>query len=145
MDCHAGFDSRWGRCKNQASRPSQGTVNGGAVSKWPRCRWDAIKTQPTNQPTSQWLTWLSLLFEILQYIYTYWHFLSLNVFILKHIIFLIIRDYEIAFCAFIFYICCFTIIALCIIEHFLKLYLCLERVVSLETDLKLSNERPRTH
>ena len=28
-----GFDSRWGRCKNRASRPSQGTVNGGAVSK----------------------------------------------------------------------------------------------------------------
>ena len=27
------FDSRWVRCKNQASRPSQGTVNGGAVSK----------------------------------------------------------------------------------------------------------------
>ena len=23
----------WGRCKNRASRPSQGTVNGGAVSK----------------------------------------------------------------------------------------------------------------
>ena len=28
-----GFDSRWGRCKNQASRPSQGTVYGDAVSK----------------------------------------------------------------------------------------------------------------
>ena len=27
------FDSRWERCKNRASRPSQGTVNGGAVSK----------------------------------------------------------------------------------------------------------------
>ena len=28
-----GFDSRWERCKNRASRPSQGTVNWGAVSK----------------------------------------------------------------------------------------------------------------
>ena len=28
-----GFDSRWGWCKNRTSRPSQGTVNGGAVSK----------------------------------------------------------------------------------------------------------------
>ena len=28
-----GFYSRWGRCKNRASCPSQGTVNGGAVSK----------------------------------------------------------------------------------------------------------------
>ena len=28
-----GFDSWWGQCKNQASRPSQGTVIGGAVSK----------------------------------------------------------------------------------------------------------------
>ena len=28
-----GFDSRWERCKNRASRPSQGQVNGGAVSK----------------------------------------------------------------------------------------------------------------
>ena len=28
-----GFDPRWGRCKNRATRPSQGTVNGGAVSK----------------------------------------------------------------------------------------------------------------
>ena len=26
-----GFDSRWERCKNRASRPSQGTVNGGPV------------------------------------------------------------------------------------------------------------------
>ena len=25
--------NRWERCKNRASRPSQGTVNGGAVSK----------------------------------------------------------------------------------------------------------------
>ena len=29
-----GFDSQWEQCKNRASRPSQGTVNGGAVSKW---------------------------------------------------------------------------------------------------------------
>ena len=28
-----GIDSRWERCKNRASCPSQGTVNGGAVSK----------------------------------------------------------------------------------------------------------------
>ena len=28
-----GFNSRWERCKNQASRLSQGTVNGGAISK----------------------------------------------------------------------------------------------------------------
>ena len=28
-----GFDARWGRCKNRASRPSQGTVNWDAVSK----------------------------------------------------------------------------------------------------------------
>ena len=31
------------------SRPSQGTVNGGAVSKWPRCRSDVKHNQPTNQ------------------------------------------------------------------------------------------------
>ena len=43
------FDSRWERCKNRASRPLQGTVNGGAVSKWPRCRWDVKHNQPTNQ------------------------------------------------------------------------------------------------
>ena len=28
-----GFDSLWVRCKNQASHPLQGTVNGGAISK----------------------------------------------------------------------------------------------------------------
>ena len=28
-----GFDSRWVRCINRASRPSRGTVNGDAVSK----------------------------------------------------------------------------------------------------------------
>ena len=28
-----GFDSRWERCIYRASRSSQGTVNGGAVSK----------------------------------------------------------------------------------------------------------------
>ena len=27
------FDSQWGQCKNRASSPSQGIVNGGAVSK----------------------------------------------------------------------------------------------------------------
>ena len=35
-----GFNSRSGRCIYRATRPSQGTVNGGAVSIWPRCRWD---------------------------------------------------------------------------------------------------------
>ena len=50
MDCHMtawGFDSLWERCKNWASRPSQGTLNGDAVSKWPRCRWDVKQNQPT--------------------------------------------------------------------------------------------------
>ena len=28
-----GFDSQWEWCKNRASRPLQGTVNGGAISK----------------------------------------------------------------------------------------------------------------
>ena len=46
-----GFDSWWERCKNRASRPSQGTVNGGAISKWPRCRCDVKHNQPTNIPT----------------------------------------------------------------------------------------------
>ena len=43
------FDSRWERCKNRASRPSQGTINGGTVSKWPCCLWDAKHNQPTSQ------------------------------------------------------------------------------------------------
>ena len=43
-----GFDYRLGRCKDPAARPSQGTVNGGAVSEWPRCWWDAKHNQPTN-------------------------------------------------------------------------------------------------
>ena len=30
---YPGFDSQWEPCKNRASRPSQWTVNGGAVSK----------------------------------------------------------------------------------------------------------------
>ena len=34
--------------KNRASHPSQGTVNGGAVAKWPRCRWNVKHNQPTN-------------------------------------------------------------------------------------------------
>ena len=37
MGCHPcndlGFDSQLRRCKDQPSRPSQGTVNGGAVSR----------------------------------------------------------------------------------------------------------------
>ena len=43
-----GFDSQWEWCKNRASRPSQGTVNGGAISNWPRCQWDL---NTTNQPS----------------------------------------------------------------------------------------------
>ena len=35
-----GFVSGWGRCKNRASRTSKGTVNRGAIFKWPRCQWD---------------------------------------------------------------------------------------------------------
>ena len=37
---------------NKASRPSQGTVNGGAVFKWPRCRWDIKHNQPINNTFS---------------------------------------------------------------------------------------------
>ena len=51
MDCHfdgPGFKSRSERCIYRASRPSQGTVNGGAVSKWPRCRWD-VKHNKQNK------------------------------------------------------------------------------------------------
>ena len=43
-----GFNSRSEQCIYWASRPSQGTVNGGAVSKWPRCRWDIKHNQPKN-------------------------------------------------------------------------------------------------
>ena len=45
-----GFDFPWGHYKNRTSCPSQGTVNGDAVSKWHRCRWDVKHNQPTNQP-----------------------------------------------------------------------------------------------
>ena len=45
MDC-PGFNSRSERCIYRVSRPSQGTVNGGAVSKCPRCRWDVKHNQP---------------------------------------------------------------------------------------------------
>ena len=48
---NSGFDSWWGRCKNWASRPSQGTVNGCSVSKWPHCRW----LNTTNQPYSPYM------------------------------------------------------------------------------------------
>ena len=41
------FNSWWEQCKNQASCPLQGTVNGGAVSKWPHCQWDIKHNQPT--------------------------------------------------------------------------------------------------
>ena len=50
-------------CKNRASRPSQGTVNGGAVSKWPRCRWDVKH----NQPTWYWLLIKSALWSSRSY------------------------------------------------------------------------------
>ena len=40
------FDCRWERYLNQTSRPSQGTINGGAVSKWPRCQWNVKRNQP---------------------------------------------------------------------------------------------------
>ena len=43
-----GFNSWWERCKNWASHPLQGTVNGGAVSKWPRCQWDVKHNQLIN-------------------------------------------------------------------------------------------------
>ena len=43
-----GFDSRWEQCIYRASRPSQGTVNGGAVSKWSRC-WRDVKHKQTNK------------------------------------------------------------------------------------------------
>ena len=42
------FDSRLDQCMYGASRPPQGTVNGGAVSKWPRCWWD-VKHKQTNK------------------------------------------------------------------------------------------------
>ena len=32
-------------------RPSQGTVNGGAVCKWPRCLWDVKHNQTNKQST----------------------------------------------------------------------------------------------
>ena len=52
MDCHTtarGSIPGWnGVTENRASCPSHGTVNGVAVSKWPRCRWDAKHNQPTN-------------------------------------------------------------------------------------------------
>ena len=61
MDCHAtarpGFDSRWERCIYQASCPLQGTVNGGAVSKWPRCQKDVKHNQPTLHTTLQDNSW----------------------------------------------------------------------------------------
>ena len=51
---NTGFDSRWEQCKNRGSRPSQ--VNGGAVSKWLRCRWDVKHNQPTNQKSKYIIT-----------------------------------------------------------------------------------------
>ena len=41
------FDSRWERCIYRASRPSQGTVNWDAISKWPRC-WRDVKHKQTT-------------------------------------------------------------------------------------------------
>ena len=50
MDCHTTdrFDSQWKQRKNRASHPSQGTVNGSAVSKSPHWRWDVKHKQPNN-------------------------------------------------------------------------------------------------
>ena len=42
-----GFDARWEMCKKRASRPSQGTVKGGAVLMISLSM--GRKTQPTNQ------------------------------------------------------------------------------------------------
>ena len=43
-----GFDSQWGRCKNQASHPSQETENGGTPSLNDRAVDGTLNT--TNQP-----------------------------------------------------------------------------------------------
>ena len=51
MDC-PGVKSWLEQCKNRASRPSQGAVNGGAISKWPHCWWDIKHKQQTNK--SDW-------------------------------------------------------------------------------------------
>ena len=50
MDCHATNRGSipGGDCV-KSKLQGQGTVNGGAVSKWPRCQWDAKHNQLTNQ------------------------------------------------------------------------------------------------
>ena len=50
MDCHATAQGLipLERCIYRASLPPQGTVNGGAVSKWPR-RWRDVKHKQTNK------------------------------------------------------------------------------------------------
>ena len=45
-----GFDSRWGRCRNWASSPSQGTVNGGGATSLNDLVVDGT-LNTTNQPT----------------------------------------------------------------------------------------------
>ena len=49
-------------CIYWASRPSQGTVNGGAISKWPHCRLDVKHNQSINQ---FWIVFRSFLLCIL--------------------------------------------------------------------------------
>ena len=49
MDCHTAARVQFGKqCENRASCHSQGTVNRGAVSKWPCCPWDVKHNQPIN-------------------------------------------------------------------------------------------------
>ena len=51
IDNNDGFlslDIHFLNCIYRASRPSQTTVNEGAVSKWPRCRWDVKHNQPNQ-------------------------------------------------------------------------------------------------
>ena len=60
-----GFDSRWERCIYRAPCPLQGTVNGGAVSKWPRC-WRGLRNKQTNKHKE-----ISLFFCISSFISVY--------------------------------------------------------------------------
>ena len=62
MDCHATArgSNASGNCIYRTSRPSQGTVNGGAVSKWPRCRWDVKHNQPTRYILNILVEWFNI-------------------------------------------------------------------------------------
>ena len=51
MDCHAtarGSNPGGNGVLTELHVLRNGAVNGGAVSKWPRCRWDVKHNQPTN-------------------------------------------------------------------------------------------------